>query len=179
MKWKEAKKIKRECENSTLCFNCKHVNKNDLTCKFNYKIKSKDIPILWTKKDFKKEKKMSKKESNPTPPQPTIYFVEENKKYLITMDKWFYAPDGNSYIAAWGKISFFQDDILGIETNRHSTNWYIKIGEGENSVIAAGCQIHYAVECKNKPSSKRSTNWSGDAKDYNEYKTPSVIWFTE
>jgi len=71
--------------------------------------------------------------------KPTI-----GKKYLITTDNWFIAPDGESYRSAFGTIKGIMSDeqTLGIKTNRGSTNWYVQIG----CMLIAGCQIHYAVE---------------------------------
>lgn len=64
---------------------------------------------------------------------------------LITVDNWFFAPDGQSYRAVWGTVkAILQDsDVLGLRTNARSTNWYIEIG----NTIVAGCQIHYVIEC--------------------------------
>jgi len=76
-------------------------------------------------------------------------------KYLITTNDWFYAPDGNSYKAVWGDVEILDDDkVLGIKTNRQSTNWFAKIGSSEKHVIIAGCQIYYAVRCQAKPSNE-------------------------
>jgi len=75
-------------------------------------------------------------------------------KYLITSDNWFVAPDGQEYRAAWGEIEILEDNILGLKTNRNSTNWYAKIGSEEKHVIIAGCQIHYAAKCNEPPSSQ-------------------------
>ena len=72
-------------------------------------------------------------------------------KYLVTTDQWFLAPDGQSYKSVWGEIAVLEDSILGLKTNRNSTNWYAKIGGEDTHVIIAGCQIHYAVKCENKP----------------------------
>lgn len=72
-------------------------------------------------------------------------------KYLITTDNWFYAPDGRKYKAAWGEVQIVEDTVLGIKTNRNSTNWYAKVGNGYKHILIAGCQIHYAVRCKEKP----------------------------
>ena len=72
-------------------------------------------------------------------------------KYIVTTDNWFYAPDGNSYKAVWGEVSIFEDTILGIKTNKNSSNWYAKVGSEDNHVIIAGCQIHYATRCENEP----------------------------
>ena len=67
-----------------------------------------------------------------------------NKKYLITTDGWFSAPDGESYKAVFGTIYGIYDDkeTLGIPTNRHSANWYVSIG----NMLIAGCQIHYCIQ---------------------------------
>lgn len=72
-------------------------------------------------------------------------------KYLISTDAWFYAPDGRQYNAVWGEVEIVSDSILGIKTNVRSSNWFAKIGSEENHVIVAGCQIHYAIKCEDKP----------------------------
>jgi hypothetical protein len=73
-------------------------------------------------------------------------------KYIVTTDNWFYAPDGNSYKAVWGEVSILEDAVLGIKTNRNSSNWYAMVGSKDNHVIVAGCQIHYATRCEKEPS---------------------------
>ncbi|WP_444956686.1 hypothetical protein [Ornithobacterium rhinotracheale] len=50
-----------------------------------------------------------------------------------------------------GSVEIVSDKILRIETNRNSTNWYAKVGSEENHILIAGCQIHYAVKCDEKP----------------------------
>ena len=75
-------------------------------------------------------------------------------KYLITTDSWFFAPDGNHYKSAWGNVIILGDDMLGIKTNARSANWYAQIGDNKRGVIIAGCQIHYAVRCPEKPNVK-------------------------
>ena len=69
---------------------------------------------------------------------------EEGKKYLITTDNWFFAPDGESYKAVFGTVHGIKNDneTLGIKTNRGSTNWFVMIG----NMIIAGCQIHYCIQ---------------------------------
>lgn len=69
---------------------------------------------------------------------------EVGEKYLITTQTWFIAPDGNQYRAAFGtyKGTYSSKDTLGVDTNRHSTNWYVSIG----NVTIAGCQIYYCVK---------------------------------
>ena len=72
--------------------------------------------------------------------------------YLITTDAWFVAPDGEEYRSVWGKCFVSEaKESFGFVPLRPSTNWYCKIGEGENSMIVAGCQIHYAIKCDKKP----------------------------
>ncbi len=67
------------------------------------------------------------------------------QKYLITTSNWFFAPDGENYIAAHGTVHSVVDSeaVLGLRANRNSTNWYVIIGD----LIIAGCQIHYALRC--------------------------------
>lgn len=64
-------------------------------------------------------------------------------KYLVTTNNWFSAPDGHQYKSVYGEIKGIMSDyeMLGIKTNRNSTNWYLKIG----NMIVAGCQIYYAI----------------------------------
>ncbi len=73
--------------------------------------------------------------------------IPVGSQVLVTTDNWFYAPDGRCYRAATGKlIAILDDSILGIKTNRNSTNWYAQVG----NLLIAGCQIHYAMRL-NKP----------------------------
>ena len=72
--------------------------------------------------------------------------LEINETYLITTDSWFYAPDGDQYKAVFGTVTSIETDenMLGIKTNRGSTDWYIIIG----NMVVAGCQIHYCIKTK-------------------------------
>lgn len=75
-----------------------------------------------------------------------------NSNFLITTDKWFFAPDGYSYRAVWGKVTIHSDEeTLGIKTNDKSSNWYILVGDEKKRVVVAGCQIHYACTCEEPP----------------------------
>jgi hypothetical protein len=70
-------------------------------------------------------------------------------RVLVTVDNWFYAPDGKQYRAVFGTVRAIRSDqeALGIKTNAKSTNWYAEIG----NATVAGCQIHYAVRCEHEP----------------------------
>ena len=70
--------------------------------------------------------------------------LESGKKYLVTTDSWFFAPDGEEYRAVFGtaKAVHSAESALGIKTNARSTNWYATIG----NILIAGCQIHYVVQ---------------------------------
>lgn len=82
----------------------------------------------------------------------------KGKPLLITTNHWFFAPDGKSYRAVWGNVEFMKDsETLGIQTNDRSTNWYAVVGDGKRGVIVAGCQIHYACICEEKPFTGRVT----------------------
>ena len=74
------------------------------------------------------------------------------EKMLITFDNWFVAPDGNQYKSAWGLVQVYEaKDILNLLPNKQSSNWFIHVGNQERGVIVAGCQIHYAVFCPERP----------------------------
>ena len=101
-------------------------------------------------------------------------------KYLITTDAWFYAPDGQQYKCAWGEIEILNDGILGVKTNRLSSNWFAKIGNEENHVIVAGCQIHYAVRCKNKPNTEGLIpDHSTEGGELKQFHRPILIYIAE
>lgn len=101
-------------------------------------------------------------------------------KYLITTDNWFFAPDGRQYKSIWGNVKVVEDSILGIKTNRNSSNWFIKIGKDETHVIIAGCQIHYAVKCDEKPNLSNVNDYHTSAEfGVKEFERPSQIWCAE
>lgn len=86
--------------------------------------------------------------------------MKTEKKYLVTCYDWFYAPDGEVYKAVWGEIEIFEaKETLGF-IPRQSTNWYIKV----DTVYIAGCQIHYLIECLEKPTTKKGTYIDKDTK---------------
>lgn len=78
--------------------------------------------------------------------------------YLVTTGQWFLAPDGEEYRAVWGKCFVTEaKESFGFVPLRPSTNWFLRVGEGENSAIVAGCQIHYAVKCDKRPIQRTET----------------------
>jgi len=101
-------------------------------------------------------------------------------KYLITTNEWFAAPDGNEYRAIWGNVEILEDNILGVKTNRNSTNWYAKIGDEKRHAIISGCQINYAVKCDEKPYVGMVKAWTASAADgIKYYERPSFIYIAE
>lgn len=70
------------------------------------------------------------------------------KKVLITTDDWFYAPDGQSYKAAWGTVKICEsEELLGVKP-RNYTNWFAVV---DDILLIAGCQIHYVIRCEEPP----------------------------
>lgn len=100
-------------------------------------------------------------------------------KYLITTDNWFYAPDGKQYRAGGGEATVLGDDVLGVKTNRNSSNWFVQVGSDDSHVIIAGCQIHYAVKCKERPSNQSTVEkeYLDETDDYFMKETPCRIYF--
>lgn len=102
------------------------------------------------------------------------------RKYLITTDAWFYAPDGKQYKAVWGDVIIFDDNkVLGIKTNIRATNWYARVGTEDNHVIVAGCQIHYACKSESKPNVNLTEDYSIEAGEVKNYNRPSSIYIAE
>jgi hypothetical protein len=97
-------------------------------------------------------------------------------EYLITTDNWFYAPDGKQYNGVWGNTEIVQDSFLGIKTNARSANWYAKVGTDENHIIIAGCQIHYAIKCKEPDTSKPVEDYTIEAGKCSQYTRPNRIY---
>lgn len=102
--------------------------------------------------------------------------------FLVTTDNWFYAPDGKQYKSVWGKIECHTaEQTLGIKPNGKSANWYAIVGEGNKRVVLAGCQIHYACVCMDKPSldeyiEKRPGDAAGVQYDYTQQP---MIYFAQ
>ena len=99
--------------------------------------------------------------------------------YLITTDSWFYAPDGKKYRSVWGSVQTFEDSLLQIKTNRNSTNWYLQVGSDNNHAIIAGCQVHYAVKCENKPNIERVKETSYDNTSSHDFERDTEIYIAE
>lgn len=100
-------------------------------------------------------------------------------KYLITTDAWFLAPDGKTYRAVWGEVEILEDAVLGLKTNKNSTNWFAKVGNENNHVIIAGCQIHYAIRCEDKPHNKKIKDYTTSDAGCIEYERPTQIWIAD
>ena len=100
-------------------------------------------------------------------------------KYLITSDAWFYAPDGKQYRAAWGEVEIIEDSFLGVKTNRNSTNWFAKVGSEQKHIVIAGCQIHYAIKCENRPNTEASDDWTSNDNGCIKYERPTTIYIAE
>jgi hypothetical protein len=99
--------------------------------------------------------------------------------YLITTNDWFTAPDGKDYKAAWGEVKILSDGILGVKTNSRSANWFAQIGNENNHIIIAGCQIFYAIKCKKTPVNDKGETWSVENGELKNHTTPSKIYIAE
>jgi hypothetical protein len=98
-------------------------------------------------------------------------------KYLITTDAWFIAPDGKQYKSVWGEVKIVDDSILGIKTNKNSSNWFAIIGNEDRQVIIAGCQIHYAIKSEEKPNNNDVLDYQTSVeKGCIDFKRPTQIW---
>lgn len=97
-------------------------------------------------------------------------------KYLITTDNWFLAPDGKQYKACFGEVKIVEDSFLNIKTNRNSSNWFAMVGNEDNHVLIAGCQIHYAIKCENTPNTDKVIDYTTAGDGIKEFERPSQIY---
>lgn len=100
-------------------------------------------------------------------------------KYLITTDAWFYAPDGMKYRSVWGEVKILNDSVLGVKTNRNSVNWFAFVGSQKKGVLIAGCQIHYAVKCPEKPNTGSVLDFTYTNGELHTFNRPSEIYDAE
>ena len=78
-----------------------------------------------------------------------------------------------------GKIEILSDEVLGVKTNRNSSNWFMKIGGDGLEVIVAGCQIHYVVRCDDKPQVKDFTKELDHELETKEVRVMSRIYLAQ
>ena len=46
-------------------------------------------------------------------------------------------------------------------------------------VVVAGCQIHYAIKCENKPNTDVSEGWTTNDNGIQKYERPTTIYVAE
>ena len=99
---------------------------------------------------------------------------EIGKKYLITTSDWFMAPDGEQYSAVFGTVHgiFSADKTLGVETNKDSTNWYVRIG----NMTVAGCRVNYAIRTDKVNFEPVNREWDHESRLYVEKQSMTRIY---
>ena len=103
--------------------------------------------------------------------------IQVGQKALVTVDNWFYGPDGRQYKAVFGTVKAVRtsEESLGVRTNARSTNWYLEIGK----VTIAGCQVHYAVQC-NECTAGPAKDWTTNPdRGIVEYDRPNAIYHAD
>jgi hypothetical protein len=71
---------------------------------------------------------------------------------LVNTDEYWFARDGQQYKAFWGNCRIRKaDEIFGFKPTGGSTNWYLQVGDGDGAMFLAGCRIHYAQVCLDRP----------------------------
>jgi len=103
--------------------------------------------------------------------------IAVGEKALVTVDNWFYAPNGRQYRAVFGTVRAIRtsEESLGVKTNARITNWYVEVGK----MTIAGCQIHYALRTDSCEQGK-VMDWStSPEKGCYEFERPSAIYFAD
>lgn len=100
--------------------------------------------------------------------------LQINDLVLVTCDDWFFAPDGRTYRAVWGRVKGIvaAKDLIGFDPSRPSTNWYLEIGD----VLIAGCRIHYAVKCATCPKAKTVADFTIHDGEIKNLKRPNNVY---
>jgi hypothetical protein len=99
--------------------------------------------------------------------------IKIGETYVVNTDRFFAAPDGKQYRAAYGTLKgiLSDEETLGIKTNRGSTNWYIEIG----NMFIAGCQVMY-ISKSDKPNFEDVEETSWGEGNSNVFTRPTLIY---
>ena len=103
---------------------------------------------------------------------PRAYMPAIGEKVIVTVDNWFYGPDGREYRAVFGTVHGIHSDqdTLGMKTNARSTNWYMNVG----GAVIAGCQIHYVCRADKAPP-ETAPGWTLHDGNVVRHDRPSVV----
>jgi hypothetical protein len=66
-------------------------------------------------------------------------------------DYWFSAPDGLDYRLVWGRGYYLEAKKLFGFDPKAGANFFVQVGEGDGSILIAGCRVHYAVRSDHPP----------------------------
>lgn len=113
-----------------------------------------------------------------TPATTSPLNIAPGQKGLVTLDNWFYAPNGRQYRAVFGTVKAARtaEDTLGVKPNGKSTNWYLEIG----NVTIAGCQIHYVVRCDAVATDSHIEDYTVSAEHgLKEFKRPNTVYMAD
>ena len=108
---------------------------------------------------------------------PDALNIQVGQKAIVTVDNWFFAPDGRQYRAVFGTVKAVRtaEDTLGVRPNGRSTNWYVEVG----NVTIAGCQVHYVVR-SDVCSKEKTPDWASDpVKGCYEFDRPCSIYHAD
>lgn len=79
--------------------------------------------------------------------------IDQGSKILVKVDGWAATPNGRLVNLIYGPAFVVAaEDLLGRKPT-HSTNWFLKIGAGDEFTVIAGCQVHYFTRTDIVPSS--------------------------
>lgn len=102
------------------------------------------------------------------------------KKVLLSLHNWIFAPDGKQYRAIYGTLHSINEskNIFGFVPSRNHTNWFAEIG----NMIIMGCQIQACIVCEKDPETQITDFIVREhelAVKVVEYDQPSKIYFAD
>ena len=98
--------------------------------------------------------------------------LQVGKKFLITTDQWFLAPDGEQYKAVFGTVKAINTDE---ETLVLIPNGYITIGD----ITIDCCQLHYVIRANNCNEGSPYRHIEHEGKLFNRLESRSNIYFAD
>ena len=99
--------------------------------------------------------------------------LQPDTKYLITLDHWFYAPNGSQYNAVWGTVD------IPIEVRTFDVPAFMVIGKNGREVHVLASRVTTSVRSEQKPNVEMSYNDKFENGHNITYTTPTRIYIAE
>lgn len=100
--------------------------------------------------------------------------LQPDTKYLITLDHWFYAPNGSQYNAVWGTVEL----PVGYAV-KYAENPTIVVGKNGSEISIISSRMLTAIRCERRPYTDFGQNDKFENGHNYEYTTSTRIYSAE